>query len=72
MQMIPLIIGKCFVLLSTMTTARRIRFLAGPTPTQYTLASGLVDGVHKMVLMKETYWWYNSVLHESGSRRAPG
>ena len=39
-------------------------FSAGPTPTQYTLASGLADGVHKMVLMKETYWWYNSVLHD--------
>ena len=38
-------------------------FSAGPTPTQYTLASGLPDGVHKMVLMKETYWWYNSVFH---------
>ena len=38
-------------------------FSAGPNPTQYTLASGLPNGVHKMVLMKETYWWYNSVLH---------
>jgi hypothetical protein len=38
-------------------------FPAGPTPTQYTLASGLPNGVHKMVLMKETYWWYNSVFH---------
>lgn len=38
-------------------------FSAGPNPTQYTLASGLPDGIHKMVLMKETYWWYNSVFH---------
>ena len=38
-------------------------FSAGATPTQYTLASGLPNGVHKMVLMKETYWWYNSVFH---------
>jgi hypothetical protein len=38
-------------------------FSAGPTPTQYTLASGLSAGVHKLVLMKETYWWYSSVFH---------
>jgi hypothetical protein len=38
-------------------------FLAGPTPTQYTLASGLPAGVHKLVLMKETYGWYSSVFH---------
>jgi len=38
-------------------------FLAGPNPTQYTLASGLPAGVHKMVLMKETYYWYDSVFH---------
>ena len=38
-------------------------FSAGPNPTQYTLASGLSAGVHKMVLMKETYWWYGSVFH---------
>jgi hypothetical protein len=38
-------------------------FLAGPTPTQHTLASGLPDGVHKVVLMKETYAWYDSVFH---------
>lgn len=38
-------------------------FTAGPNPTEYTLVSGLPDGVHKMVLMKETYWWYNSAFH---------
>jgi hypothetical protein len=30
---------------------------------EYTLASGLLEGVHKLVLMKETYWWYKTVFH---------
>lgn len=38
-------------------------FTAGGAPAEYTLASGLADGVHKLVLMKETYWYYNTVFH---------
>ena len=38
-------------------------FAADAGPKEYTLASGLPDGVHKLVLMKETYWWYKIVFH---------
>lgn len=38
-------------------------FSAGPSPTTRTLATGLTYGVHKLVLMKETYRGNDSVFH---------